>query len=290
MATPRLDDRPAADGVRPRVHHSDDLDVSGRRALGRLVHLRGRFGLVLPLAGDDLHHRGTSEPDPRPDAQVPGRGDQPAGAAVRLGERDPRTAVRPVLRRERQRRRCVVPRPAGAALGRVPGVPDLPDRAGDQRSAQRPDCRDGVPVLQRQHRHLDVRLRRLPVVLHVLPARLHLRVHTDRQVGRPPAVRRQLRQAAAVPRRCPLVPAHRTDRREVVGLHRRVDGGAGALLAGVHLRDCRDRVHPHPGDAHRADPPGRLIRPLRLDLDHRDRRRRHERAVLHRPARAARVP
>ena len=66
-----------------------------------------------------------------PLAQLPVRGRQPAGTAVRLDERDPRDRVRPGVRERAQRPRLdrawrVVPRlqaPLWAALGVLPGLP-----------------------------------------------------------------------------------------------------------------------------------------------------------------------
>ncbi len=90
--------------VRDGVRRPDDLDLPHHPAVRSAVQLRGRVGLVLPLARHDLHHPQPPEPRLRPAAPLPDRGLQPAGAALRLDERHPRDRLRPALRRERRRR------------------------------------------------------------------------------------------------------------------------------------------------------------------------------------------
>jgi hypothetical protein len=278
-----MDGRHPSRGVRRRVPRPDDLDVADRPAVGRALHLRGRLRLVLPLAGHDVHHPDPHEPRPRPDAPVPVRGDQPPGAALRLDERDPRARLRPVLRRERRRGGRLVPLSLGTALGRALRLSRLPRGQGGLLPTDRPHRGPDLPVPAGQHRLLDLRLRELPLVLHVRhPHRLVL-VDTDGQDRRPEPVRRVVPRPEADLPRVAGVPAERADRGEMGGVHRRQPRRPCPRLAGVHVRGRGHRaLGPRPDDR-RADPARRLVRPVRLHVDRRARRLSDGDPVLPRP-------
>ena len=180
VAPERLDARHTPRGVRCGDRGPHDLDLPDRLPMGGALHLRRRLGLVLPLARDAVHHPHAHEPGPRPDAQVPLRERQPAGAAVRLDERGARVRLCALLRRERRQRGRLVPGLPGPAVGGAERLPGLPDRERGQLPPDGPHRCDDLPVHPGQHRFLDLRLRELPLVLHLRDPRRRLFVRSVR--------------------------------------------------------------------------------------------------------------
>ncbi len=256
---------------------------------GPLFTYAGGSDSVLPLARDELHHSEPSEPDRGPDAPVPDRSGQPSRAAVRLDERPPGDALRPRVRRKRRHRRSVVPRPPGSPLGRARSVSHLPDRPRGQRSPHGSDRRTHLPVPECEHRFLHVRLRELSHVLHVLRPSGRVRLPPYGEGGRHATVHRKLREAQPVHPRHPRLPTDRTHCREVERLHGCLPGGARPGVAGLHVRRGRDRRRRPHRDAGRADPEGRLVRPLLLDVDRRAGRLPDGRTLLLRSGRPAAI-
>ena len=107
--------------------------------------------------------------------------------------------------------------------------------------------------------------------------------------GRHATVHRKLREAQPVHPRHPRLPTDRTHCREVERLHGCLPGGARPGVAGLHVRRGRDRRRRPHRDAGRADPEGRLVRPLLLDVDRRAGRLPDGRTLLLRSGRPAAI-